>query len=79
MRRYDWLPVLVLAVLLAAVVGLSVEAVADPPRSEVQAGTEALSGREIEGLLDAALEASLSDRAGNPGSTKSAATRRSRL
>jgi hypothetical protein len=79
MRRNDWLPVLVLAALLAAAVGLSVEAVADPPRSEVPAGAAALSGREIEGLLDAALDASLSDRAGNPGTTKSAVTLRSRL
>ena len=79
MRRNDWLPVLVLAALLAAMVGLSVEAIADPPRLERPAGPEAMTGREIKGILDAALGASVSDMAGAPATATSAVTLRSRL
>ncbi len=78
MRRSDWLPVIVLAAMLAAMVGLSVEAVADPTGFDEPAEVGAPTSQEVEALLDAALAASLEAAAGNPGISASDATLRSR-
>lgn len=74
MRYGDWIPTIVLAALLAALVGLSVETVSDPPRFDEPGGAEALTGREIEAVLVAAFEASLGDAPGHPGTPMPLAT-----
>jgi hypothetical protein len=73
MRWNDWIPLLVLGAMLVLIVGLSVEAVADPPRSDGPAADRPPARPQIETVLDAALGAS-SDAVRIPGTTKSAAT-----